>query len=341
MKDEPIHLLDITPNASGERVVARTATGWGDPALALRRDGTLWVIVESRSDLAAACRRHGIGETALNMLEHRGPGAHPSSADHPLRARLDRSPDGEIVLTVPTLSYVEQTKDVHTGALVSVVGAGVVLMCELGDADVVGRALEKLTGGIPVPDEGVHQILAATLTSLVAEASDVEVGLGDAVAAVEGAVFSSSRRSPVQEIYDLKREIAEARRALSPVTTVLPELVAEAEEADQRRQSQPWLHRLTAWVDRLDKHLDAYDDLLTDMLSAHLSQVSVRQNEDVRKISSWAAIAAAPTLLASVYGMNFRHMPELDWTYGYPLAVGAMLVICGSLYVLFRRSGWL
>ena len=77
------------------------------------------------------------------------------------------------------------------------------------------------------------------------------------------------------------------------------------------------------------------------MLSAHLSQVSVRQNEDVRKISSWAAIAAAPTLVASIYGMNFEHMPELDWTYGYPLALGAMALICGSLYALFRRSGWL
>jgi magnesium transporter len=67
----------------------------------------------------------------------------------------------------------------------------------------------------------------------------------------------------------------------------------------------------------------------------------VRQNEDVRKISSWAAIAAAPTLVASIYGMNFQHMPELDWTYGYPIALAAMAIICGSLYALFRRSGWL
>ena len=341
MSDQPTRLADITPNDDGERVIARTAAGWGPQEHALKRGGSLWVIVPERSDLAAAARRHGIGEVAVTMLDHRRPSEHATSADHPLRARLDRSPDGEIVLTVPTLSYVEPTKDVHTGALVSIVGEGVVLMCELGDADVIDHALEKLTGGIPVPDEGVHQVLAAVLMSLVAEASDVEVGLGDAVADVERTVFSPSRRSPVEEIYDLKREIAEARRALSPVTTVLPELIAEAEEAVGRRHSQPWLQRLTTVVDRLDKHLDAYDGLLSDMLSAHLSQVSVRQNEDVRKISSWAAIAAAPTLLASIYGMNFQHMPELDWTYGYPIALAAMLAICGSLYALFRRSGWL
>ena len=75
------------------------------------------------------------------------------------------------------------------------------------------------------------------------------------------------------------------------------------------------------------------------MLSVHLSQVSVRQNEDVRKISSWAAIAAAPTLVASIYGMNFEHMPELTWTFGYPLAIAAMGAVCYSLYRLFRRSG--
>ena len=117
--------------------------------------------------------------------------------------------------------------------------------------------------------------------------------------------------------------------------------MAEAEEgpaagarsrgcAGRRRGSTAWTSTSTA-----------YDDLLSDMLSVHLSQVSVRQNEDVRKISSWAAIAAAPTLVASIYGMNFEHMPELTWTYGYPLAIAAMGAVCYSLYRLFRRSGWL
>ncbi|WP_426595501.1 CorA family divalent cation transporter [Cellulomonas sp. McL0617] len=342
MNHEAAHLTDMPQNADGELVVAQTSSGWDALPPGTTATGAQWVIVDERSELPEAARRRGIGEHALAMLEHRGPGAHAQSKDHPLRARLDRSPDGELVLTVPTLSYVEASHDVHTGALTCVVGKDVVLMCELGDAGVLEHAVEKLTGGFPVPDEGVHQVLAAVLLTLVAEASDVEIGLGDAVAAVERIVFSSTRHvDPVEQIYDLKREIAEARRALGPVTTVLPELVAEAEEAEDRRHSQPWLRRAQAWVERLDKHLDGSDDLLSDMLSAHISQVSVRQNEDVRKISAWAAIAAAPTLLASVYGMNFRHMPELTWTYGYPLALLAMLAICGTLYGLFRRSGWL
>ncbi|GEK21161.1 CorA family divalent cation transporter [Cellulomonas xylanilytica] len=325
-----------------ERVCVETSDGWdlvqeGGPS-----GGVRWVVVDSMDDLSDAARRYGISDRAITLLEHRIPGAQPSATNHTQRARLDRSPDGELILTTPTLSYVESTHDVHTGALTAVIGDDVVLMAELGDAQVLDRAVSKLTGGFPVPDEGVHQVLAVVVLTLVSEASDVEIGLGDAVADAERLVFSTTRHdSPLEEIYDLKREIAEARRALSPVTSVLPELMAEAEEGSGHRLSQPWLRRAEAWVDRLDKHLDGYDDLLSDMLSVHLSQVSVRQNEDVRKISSWAAIAAAPTLVASIYGMNFEHMPELTWTFGYPLAIAAMGAVCWSLYRLFRRSGWL
>ncbi|MBO3085851.1 magnesium and cobalt transport protein CorA [Cellulomonas sp. zg-ZUI188] len=320
----------------------KTSDGWAPSPPGESSAGPRWVIVASPDDLPAAARRHGLGEQAIALLQHRGPGAHPSGPDHPLRARLDRSSDGEFVLTAPTLSFVEATNDVHTGALICVVGADVVVMSEVGDADVTGRAVEKLTGGFPVPDEGVHQVLAAVVLTMVAEASAVEIALGDAVADLEHVVFTSTRHTDtVERIYDLKREIAEARRALGPVTSMLPELIAEAEESSENRRSRPWLIRAVSWVDRLDNHLDGYDDLLGDMLSVHLSQVSVRQNEDVRKISSWAAIAAAPTLVASIYGMNFENMPELSWTLGYPLSIATMAAVCVSLYALFRRSGWL
>jgi magnesium transporter len=122
---------------------------------------------------------------------------------------------------------------------------------------------------------------------------------------------------------------------------VLPDLLAEAEAAPGGDVAQPWLRRLQATTDRVDRHLDAHDRLLGDMLSAHLSQVSVRQNEDMRKISAWAAMIAVPTLVAGIYGMNFRHMPELTWTFGYPLSLLAMGVACWVLYRVFRRSGWL
>ena len=84
-----------------------------------------------------------------------------------------------------------------------------------------------------------------------------------------------------------------------------------------------------------------FRDLLTSVLAANLTQVSVRQNEDMRRISAWAAIIAVPTAVAGLYGMNFEHMPELRWTFGYPLVLVLMSVICLTLYRYFRRAGWL
>jgi magnesium transporter len=84
-----------------------------------------------------------------------------------------------------------------------------------------------------------------------------------------------------------------------------------------------------------------FDDLLNSILQARLAQVSVDQNNDMRKIASWAAIAAVQTAIAGIYGMNFEHMPELSWTYGYPLAIGLIVCTCILLFMLLRRRGWL
>ena len=143
---------------------------------------------------------------------------------------------------------------------------------------------------------------------------------------------------PVERIYALKREIAEARRALVPLESELPELVVGPDEA---APADAWVRRLVRAVDRLDRRLAAHDSLLVDMLSAHLALVTVRQNDTIRRISAWAAIVAIPTLIASIYGMNFRHMPELSWYWSYPAVVGIMVVLSVVLHRLFRRSGWL
>jgi magnesium transporter len=92
---------------------------------------------------------------------------------------------------------------------------------------------------------------------------------------------------------------------------------------------------------RVHEQLESFRDLLTGVLQANLAQVTVRQNEDLRKISAWVAIVAVPTMIAAIYGMNFDHMPELEWSFGYPLAIAVMLVLCGGLYRYFKRVGWL
>jgi len=96
-------------------------------------------------------------------------------------------------------------------------------------------------------------------------------------------------------------------------------------------------HRLLRVVEEIERD----SALLTSMLDANSAQVAMRQNEDMRKISAWAAILAVPTMIAGIYGMNFDHMPELRWVFGYPLAVAVMIALCALIYWRFRRSGWL
>ena len=305
------------------------------------RAGATWVVVESLDGLPAAARAWGLDDHTVGMIEHRVATLTGEASARTAYAHVDRSPAGDLLMSTPTTRYDEETRDVFTGEVTTVWCPDLVLTAEVGSAAALTRAAERLTDGVPTPDSGVREVLAALLFSVLAQASEVELGLGEAVAATERLVFSPERFDPVQRIYDLKREIAEARRALSPLMAALPEFEAQADDERGKRHAWTWLDNVQGTVDRLDRHLVGHDELLRDMLSAHLAQVGVRQNEDMRKISAWAAMITVPTLIAGIYGMNFQHMPELTWTVGYPLVVVFMVAICWVLYRAFRRSGWL
>ncbi|HET9900419.1 MAG TPA: CorA family divalent cation transporter, partial [Actinomycetes bacterium] len=137
----------------------------------------------------------------------------------------------------------------------------------------------------------------------------------------------------------LSRQVLQLRRVMGALVEMLDRLAAESRhdhETLKRRFREQRAH-----LQHLVEGADGLGSLLSNMLQADLTEVSVRQNDDMRRISAWVAIWAVPTLLAGIYGMNFRHMPELDWPFGYPLVLVAMLVICVVLYRGFRRTGWL
>ncbi len=305
------------------------------------RAGTTWVVVDGLSGLAGAARAWGLDDQTVRLIEHRVATLSGTDSTRTAYAHVDRSPAGDLLMSTPTTWYDEATREVFTGQVTTVSCPDLVLTAEAGSAGVLSRATERLVDGVPTPDTGAREVLAALLFTVLAQASEVELGLGEAVDATERVVFSPNHPDPVQRIYDLKREIAEARRALSPLMAALPEFEAQADDERGRRRAWTWLDNVQATVDRLDRHLVGHDELLRDMLSAHLAQVGVRQNEDMRKISAWAAMITVPTLIAGIYGMNFQHMPELTWTVGYPLVVVLMVGVCAVLYRSFRKSGWL
>ena len=127
---------------------------------------------------------------------------------------------------------------------------------------------------------------------------------------------------------------------MAPLTEMLDRLAADSSTAAGERLKQRYRER-RAHLLHLVELADGLGTLLSNVLQANLTEVSVHQNDDMRRISAWVAIWAVPTLLAGIYGMNFRHLPELEWAFGYPVVLVVMVLICLGLYRAFRRSGWL
>lgn len=302
--------------------------------LAEDRPTATWVHAGPIDAIPDVARRCGVPESVVRHLE-----AVPA-VRQPHRPRLLRLPNGARTLTCPTISYEPAGRSVSTGAFTCLRIGDLVLTAEDGDAGIVDDLADRLVHDDRLPSDPRSQVFAAVIVSLVSTAADIEVAIGEAVGDAEVAVFTVGGASSVELVYGLKREIAEARRALAPLLTLLPDLVADQEDGHGEGYAGRWLHRLDLAADRVDRHLDAHDALLADLLTVHLSRQSVQQNDDMRRISAWAAIIAVPTLVAGVYGMNFRHMPELMWVIGYPLSLLLMIGSALALYLQFRRSGW-
>ena len=206
-----------------------------------------------------------------------------------------------------------------------------------GSLGVVRRDLEAQPG---LMARGPGAVLYAIVDHIVDDYAPVLAGLETDIEEVEDAVFSAESPSVAERIYKLKREVLDFYRNTSMLMDPLDRLSRRSlPHVDPALQH--YFRDVHDHLTRMVGQLQGYRELLTSILEANLAQIGVRQNEDMRKISAWVAIVAAPTLIAGIYGMNFAYMPELEWRYGYPMAIGLIVVISGSLYALFRRSDWL
>jgi magnesium transporter len=187
---------------------------------------------------------------------------------------------------------------------------------------------------------GQAGVLYAIADAVVDTYSDIVAGLETELEELEARVFSSERTDDAREIYQLKRRVGQVRRSVMPLIEPTYDLAAgQLPQIDAA--ALPFFRDVADHVRRAADLTESADSLLTDILQANLAQVSVRQNGDMRRISAWVAIAAVPTVVAGIYGMNFEHMPELRWRYGYPAVILLLVAACTTLYRLFKRSGWL
>ncbi len=186
-------------------------------------------------------------------------------------------------------------------------------------------------------------MLYGVLDRVVDDYEPVIAGLDNDIHEIEVEVFDadrSRRADPSRRIFKLKREVLDFHRNAKPLIEPVGRLVAgtfpgcHPDLSEYFRDVQDHLLRVVVEIEN-------FRDLLSDALEANLSQVSVRQNDDMRKISAWVAIGLVPTLVGAIYGMNFDHMPELGWRYGYLIVVVFIAIACGLLYRRFKQSGWL
>jgi len=248
--------------------------------------------------------------------------------------------DDTVFVVLKTARYVDPEEVVELGEILIFIGEGFIITVRHGEASSLHDVRLTLEKDEPKLRCGPGSVLHAILDRVVDDYQPAVEGLAQDIEQVEAQVFSSERGNPAERIYKLKREVLEFSRSVSPLIGPVEHLSA-GQYGVVHPEIQTYFRDVTDHLLRVNEQIDGYRDLLTSILSANLTQVGVRQNEDMRKISAWVAIVAVPTLIAGIYGMNFDNMPELRWGFGYPLAIGVMLVICTSLYRYFRHSGWL
>ncbi len=229
--------------------------------------------------------------------------------------------------------------DVLLGEILLFVGDGFILSVRHGETalhDVRLRLEER-------PDLlrcGPGAALHAIVDKVVDDYEPVIEHLDAAIKEVEQQVFSSGRTNLAERIYTLKRDVLEMHGAVVPLVGPVQEL-ASVPRGHINEEIRPYFRDVHDHLLRVVGQVQEFRELLMSVLTANLTQTTVRQNEDVRKISAWAAIVAVPTMIAGIYGMNFEYMPELEWRLGYPLVLAVIGVACVTLYRLFRRAGWL
>ena len=255
------------------------------------------------------------------------------------RAKIERY-EGSLFVVLKTLRYVDATSDIETGELMMFVGDRFLVTMRRGELNPLSGVRQRLEGQPEILRLGSFAAFHAVLDSVVDNYVKIDAELQADLEAIEAGVFAADNDINSERIYLLKREVLEFKRAAVPLQRPLATLTASSSPFGDT-EARLLMRDVTDHLSRVIDHIESYERLLTDVLHAHLAHVGVRQNEDMRKISAWVAIAAMPTMIAGIYGMNFDHMPELRWRFGYELVLAVMALVCGLLYRAFRRSGWL
>ncbi|WP_327413037.1 magnesium and cobalt transport protein CorA [Streptomyces sp. NBC_01233] len=322
---------------------------------AIYRDGRRTEGPEDFSDALDAARATGDAFLWIGMYEptaeefdrvSREFGLHKLAVEDALtahqRPKLEVYDDSLFVVLKPVL-YDEGTDTVTAGELMVFIGDSFVVTVRHGEGAPLAAVRHRLEQEQDVLRHGPTAVLYAVSDAVVDHYIEVAAELQVDLEELEAEVFSpnpADTKNTAARIYGFKRQVLEFRRATNPLLQPM-ERLAFGQVPFVHEHAQPFFRDVADHLTKASEYIEGLDRLLSDALAAHLAQMGLRQNDDMRKISAWAAMAAVPTMVAGIYGMNFEHMPELTQAWGYPAVVALMVGVCLGLHRMFKRRGWL
>jgi magnesium transporter len=322
-------IVDCAAYVHGSRATGRLDVG-EIPAWLGKDDAFVWIglRVPTHEELAAVFAVMGVDE--LGVEEALSPHERPVLT-------VD---DDLTTLVLRTAHYNETLEQVMLGELSVLLGPHFVITVRHGQASPLTSVRGELEHDAERMALGPDAVLAAIVNQVIEDYGPTLDGIEHDVVEVESQVFDETRAQPVRRLYHLKRQVRELLVATDALHDPLARL-ARTNRGCWDEEIDAEMQEAADQLSRVVARTRSLSDLLASALDANLTQVSLRQNEDMRKISAWVAIAAVPTMIAGIYGMNFENLPELRWDFGYPMVLGLMAVCCGLLYRNFRKSGWL
>lgn len=271
------------------------------------------------------------------------------------RPKLERYGDVNFVVLRPA-RYVDPVEVVEIGEIHLFLGPDFVITVRHADEPDLAEVRHRLEADPDLLDNGPYAVLYAVMDKIVDDYGPVLEGLQDDIDEIEVQVFHGDRHAS-KRIYTLSREVIEFQRAVEGLEGIFVSLREQLKEraSESDLELRRALRDVADHATRVLERTEGFRQLLSNILIVNaalvaqrqndeitrLSEAGYEQNEQVKRISSWAAILFAPTLIASIYGMNFDHMPELGWQLGYPFALLLMVLLGAGLYTIFKRRGWL
>ena len=341
----PSAVVDCAVYRDGRRVTsARTLTPQQAMLDVRAHGGFAWIGLHepSEDEFAGIAAEFGLHPLAVEDAVH----AHQ-------RPKLERY-DDTLFTVFKTIHYVEHNQLTTTGEIVTTgevmcfTGTNFFVTVRHGGQGSLRALRHRLQEQPELLAKGPSAVLHAIADHVVDGYLAVADAMQDDIDEVETEVFSApdakgrgtSRGGGAGRIYQLKREVLELKRAVAPLARPMQQL-SEQPMRPIDPDIQKYFRDVADHLTRVQEQVVGFDDLLNSILQANLAQASVAQNEDMRKITSWAAIIAVPTMVCGVYGMNFEHMPETHWRFGYPLVLGVTVAICYAIHRTLKRNGWL